>query len=163
MRMDFQYHIIGCGGLYGNLRVDMERSTRQRAAIREALDAAGRPLLPQEVHEAARRQVPALGLATVYRTLKALLDEGMIQIVTLPGDNPRYESRRDQHHHHHHHFQCTECLRVFDIEDCPGDMRQFVPPGFTVARHELTLYGQCGDCGRQTAARASTARRKKER
>ncbi|ODU66900.1 MAG: transcriptional repressor [Lautropia sp. SCN 66-9] len=141
----------------------MERSTRQRAAIREALDAAGRPLLPQEVHEAARRQVPALGLATVYRTLKALLDEGMIQIVTLPGDNPRYESRRDQHHHHHHHFQCTECLRVFDIEDCPGDMRQFVPPGFTVARHELTLYGQCGDCGRQTAARASTARRKKER
>ncbi|MGD9942045.1 MAG: Fur family transcriptional regulator [Burkholderiaceae bacterium] len=139
----------------------MERSTRQRAAIRDALDAAGRPLLPQEVHEAARREVPALGLATVYRTLKALLDEELIQIVTLPGDSPRYESRRDEHDHHHHHFQCTECLRVFDIDACPGDMRQFAPPGFTVARHELTLYGRCGDCARRDSARALAARRKK--
>ena len=127
----------------------MERSTRQRAAIRTALDAAQRPLLPQEVHEAARREVPALGLATVYRTLKALLDEGLIQAVTLPGDSPRYESRRDQHDHHHHHFQCTACLRVFDIDACPGDMQGFAPPGFTVERHELTLYGRCRDCARR--------------
>lgn len=132
----------------------MERSTRQRAAIRAALDTAQRPLLPQEVHEAARRKVPALGLATVYRTLKALLDEESIQLVTLPGEPARYESRRDHHDHHHHHFQCTECRRVFDIDACPGDMRNFAPPGFTVDHHELTLYGRCPECsGRPTPVR----------
>ena len=52
----------------------MERSTRQNAAIRQAIAAAGRPLSPAEVLEAARREVAALGLATVYRTLKALVD-----------------------------------------------------------------------------------------
>ncbi|HEX7636814.1 MAG TPA: transcriptional repressor, partial [Burkholderiaceae bacterium] len=44
----------------------MERSTRQNAAIRQAIAAAGRPLSPAEVLEAARREVAALGLATVY-------------------------------------------------------------------------------------------------
>jgi Fur family ferric uptake transcriptional regulator len=145
---------------YGSLQAAMERSTRQRAAIREALDAAQRPLLPQEVHEAARVVVPALGLATVYRTLKALLDEGLIQAVTLPGDNPRYESRRDPHDHHHH-FQCINCLRVFDVDACPGDMAQYAPPGFTVARHELTLYGRCAACERRAVKRSPPDRRRK--
>ena len=51
----------------------MERSTRQRTAIRAAIDAAGRPLSPQEVLEAAQAEVPALGLATIYRNLKQLI------------------------------------------------------------------------------------------
>ena len=51
----------------------MERSTRQRRAIREAFLEAGRPLSPQEVLELARKKVPSLGLATVYRTLKGLV------------------------------------------------------------------------------------------
>ena len=136
----------------------MERSTRQRIAIREALEAARRPLLPQEVLEAARATVPALGLATVYRTLKGLLDEGEIQAVALPGDNVRYESRVDHGDHHHHHFQCVTCLRVYDIEACPGDMGRYVPPGFSVERQELTLYGRCATCTAKRPTRAASPR-----
>jgi Fur family ferric uptake transcriptional regulator len=121
----------------------MERSTRQRSAIRTVIDDAGRPLSPQEVLDTAQGEVPGLSLATVYRNLKQLLEAGEIQAVSLPGDSPRYESA---HHDHHHHFQCTECGRVFDVHACPGDMAQLVPDGFTVARHELTLYGRCADC-----------------
>jgi Fur family transcriptional regulator, ferric uptake regulator len=121
----------------------MERSTRQRTAIRAVIDAAGRPLSPQEVLEAAQVEVPALSLATVYRNIKALLDAGEISAVSLPGDSPRYESAR---HEHHHHFQCTNCLRVFDVHQCPGDFARLAPAGFTVERHELTLYGRCSEC-----------------
>lgn len=121
----------------------MERSTRQRSAIRTVIDDAGRPLSPQEVLDAAQGEVPGLSLATVYRNLKQLMEAGEIQAVSLPGDSPRYESA---HHDHHHHFQCTNCGRVFDVHACPGDMAQLVPDGFTVARHELTLYGRCADC-----------------
>jgi len=99
----------------------MERSTRQRSAIRTVIDAAGRPLSPQEVLETAQAEVPALGLATVYRNLKTLVDQGEISVVTLPGDSPRYESAE---HAHHHHFQCTNCKRVFDVHACPGDLAQ---------------------------------------
>lgn len=138
----------------------MERSTRQRSAIRAVIDAAGRPLSPQEVLEGAQGEVPGLSLATVYRNVKQLLDAGEIAPVSLPGESPRYESAR---HAHHHHFQCTHCLRVFDVHQCPGDMAALAPAGFTVERHELTLYGRCADCpapripkaGRKPSAKTS--------
>jgi Fur family transcriptional regulator, ferric uptake regulator len=121
----------------------MERNTRQRSAIRDAIAQAARPLLPQEVLDAAQQEVPSLGIATVYRNLKALVDEGALHAVTLPGENPRFELAG---HHHHHHFQCKQCDRVFDVHACPGDLSHLAPAGFTVQDHELTLYGLCSDC-----------------
>ena len=126
----------------------MERATRQNTAIREAIEAAGRPLSPTEVLDEARRHVAALGLATVYRNLKALVDAGAIQVVTLPGEVARYEVAQRGHHHH---FRCDVCQRVFDVHACPGDLAGLAPPGFSVSRHEITLYGRCSDC--QPAAR----------
>jgi Fur family ferric uptake transcriptional regulator len=127
----------------------MERSTRQRSAIRHVIDAARRPLSPPEVLELAQQQVAAMGMATVYRNLKLLVDEGAVQMVTLPGDSPRYESAG---HAHHHHFQCEVCGRVFDVHACPGDLSSMAPAGFQVHHHELTLYGQCADCLQSKAA-----------
>ncbi|HWP18921.1 MAG TPA: transcriptional repressor [Burkholderiaceae bacterium] len=120
----------------------MERHTRQRAAIRDALLEAGRPLLPQEVLEVAQRQAPGLGIATVYRNLRALVEEGQLQLVQLPGENPRFEPVG----RHHHHFQCRRCERVFDVHACPGDLARLAPPGFRVEDHDLTLYGVCKEC-----------------
>jgi Fur family ferric uptake transcriptional regulator len=127
----------------------MERSTRQRSAIRQVIDEAHRPLSPPEVLELAQQQVAAMGMATVYRNLKLLVDEGAVQMVTLPGDSPRYESAG---HAHHHHFQCEVCGRVFDVHACPGDLSSMAPAGFQVHHHELTLYGQCADCLQSKAA-----------
>jgi Fur family ferric uptake transcriptional regulator len=92
---------------------------------------------------AAKREVPGLGIATVYRNLKALVQEGELKPVNLPGENPRFEVVG---HHHHHHFQCRQCQRVFDVHACPGDLSRLAPRGFTVEDHDLTLYGRCGDC-----------------
>jgi len=134
----------------------MERNTRQRSAIREAIAQAERPLLPQEVLDAAQQAVPGLGIATVYRNLKALVDEGELKAVNLPGENPRFELAG---HQHHHHFQCTHCQRVFDVHACPGDLSRLAPQGFTVEDHDLTLYGRCKDCAPRTAAaRAASPR-----
>ena len=136
----------------------MERSTRQRSAIREAIASAGRPLLPQEVLDAAQNQVPGLGIATVYRNLKALALDGELRSVELPGENPRYELVGQAHHHH---FQCNACERVFDVHACPGDLSKLAPRGFTVEDHDLTLYGKCGDCqpARKKTSVRSTATR----
>lgn len=122
----------------------MERTTRQRDAIQSVLRACGRPLSPMEVHEAARSAVHALGLATVYRTLKLLVDEGVLRMINLPGESARYEVAESGHHHH---FQCNTCRRVYDVSGCPGDMRRLAPRGFKIEAHDLTFYGRCSDCG----------------
>lgn len=128
----------------------MERKTRQRTAIREAIARSGRPLLAQEVLLEAQGAVPGLSLATVYRNLRSLVDEGELRSVLLPGENPRYEVA---HAHHHHHFQCRQCQRVFEVEACPGDLSELAPPGFTLEDHDLTLYGRCAECSSARKAR----------
>lgn len=122
----------------------MERETRQRKAIRNALAHADRPLSPAEILQAASEAVPGLGIATVYRNVKGLLEEEWIVPVELPGEPPRYEvSGKD----HHHHFLCRECDSVYEIDGCPGNIRSVTPKGFRLERHEMVLYGVCLGCG----------------
>jgi Fur family ferric uptake transcriptional regulator len=123
------------------------RATRQRDAIRAAIETAGRPLSPSEVLREARAVVRGIGLATVYRNLKRLAADGAVRLVTLPGESPRYEVGEAGHHHH---FQCTRCGRVFDVPGCPGDLRRLAPRGFTVERHDVTLYGRCAPCAKRS-------------
>ena len=132
----------------------MERSTRQRTAIRAAIEAAARPLSPHEILDAVRVTVPEIGIATIYRNLKLLLGEGELQAVTLPGENPRYETSHAAHHHHHH-FHCVACDRVFEVEGCPGRMDDLAPAGFVIDRHELTLYGECAECAAKGKGKAA--------
>ncbi len=119
-------------------------NTRQRQAIREVLEAADRPLSPQEVLEAAQPAVPALGLATVYRNLSRLLEEGWLVAVDSVSDNRRYERAGQEHHGHYH---CCECDRVFDPRGCAAKaVSATVPSGFTIESHEIVVHGRCADC-----------------
>lgn len=121
----------------------MERDTAQRRAIRYVFEASERPLGHREVLGAARSAVSTLGIATVYRTLKGLVDEGWLVPVDLPGEAPRYQRAGRKHHHH---FVCDECDRVYEVDGCPGNLRSVVPPGFRLDRHEVVLYGVCEEC-----------------
>lgn len=121
----------------------LTRNTRQKAAIRDAFEQAGRPLSTNEVLDLAQSKVGGLGIATVYRNVKSLVDEGWLSTVELPGETPRYEvSGKD----HHHHFQCERCGRVFEIHGCLPGWDRLAAAGYSVDRHELVLYGSCPEC-----------------
>jgi Fur family ferric uptake transcriptional regulator len=121
----------------------MERNTRQRGAIRRAFQRADRPLGTGEVLELARGEVGGLGIATVYRNIRTLVNEGWLDVVELPGEVPRYEPHGKPHHHH---FRCRQCNRVHEVMGCVQSLNDIVPPGFTLENHELVLYGLCADC-----------------
>lgn len=123
--------------------MSLERQTRQRAAVKGALEATHVPMRAQDIHADAARRAPGIGLATVYRALKALIEAGEVAVVTLPGETPRYELA---HLHHHHHFHCRACGGVFEVEGCPGDLAALAPSGFSVDGHEVVLYGRCARC-----------------
>jgi Fur family transcriptional regulator, ferric uptake regulator len=123
-----------------------ERQTRQRQAIRDAIGDAGVPLSPREVLQHAQSRVSGLGLATVYRTLKLLVEADVIQAVEIPGESPRYELAGKDHHHH---FYCNKCGKVYEVEGCPGDLSALTPKGFKLENHELVLFGRCASCQRR--------------
>lgn len=119
------------------------RKTRQREAIRSAFETADRPLSPEEVLSAAQESVEGLGIATVYRNIKSLMEEGWLIAIELPGQAARYELAGKGHHHH---FQCNSCGRVFELYGCVESFRNMIPPGFQVTGHEVLLFGVCRGC-----------------
>ena len=129
----------------------MVRNTRQREAIKAAFERADRPLSPGQAQTLAGEAVPGLGISTVYRTIAALVEEGWLHTVRLPGEPDRYETAGRQHHHH---FHCTLCGGVFDVEGCPGGLAALAPPGFRVLDHEVILKGWCAACARSKKAGA---------
>lgn len=123
----------------------VRRQTRQQAAVRNAVEKAGRPLSVEEIHEKALTEVPSLGVSTVYRALRRLEEDGVIVGVNVPGQPDRYETA-DAAATHHHHFHCEACDRVFDIAGCVGGLEKLLPDGFVLEGHELTLSGRCSRC-----------------
>jgi len=135
------------------------RKTKQREAIREVFEQAGRPLSMEEVLREAQAECGSLGVATVYRNVKGLVEEGWLAVVALPGEAPRYERSGKAHHHH---FHCRACGQVYELEGCAGDFGGMAPRGFEVTGHEVILYGRCEGCRSQAApARPSVIERER--
>ncbi|MBX3147946.1 MAG: transcriptional repressor [Gemmatimonadales bacterium] len=125
------------------LPCDDRRPTPQRLAVLAAFEEMGRPLAVGEVLELGRRVVPRLGIATVYRHLRELVDGGQLTLVSLPGGVVRYELAGLAGHHH---FQCSRCDRVYDIHGAILGVEQLLPKLFRLERQELILHGRCADC-----------------
>jgi len=100
-----------------------------------------------EICSQARREIPSLGLATVYRAIKQFVTEGQIRAVEIPGISPHYERAARRHHHF---FLCQECKRLFDLIGCVRGVGALAPVGFRVEQHEIVLYGECAACAGQS-------------
>lgn len=119
------------------------RNTKQREAVRGAIERAGEPVSAAEILALAKRKSRGIGLATVYRTLKMLSEAGEITAVAIAGQSPRYELAGKGHHHH---FHCRGCGRVYELEGCCGHFAELTPSGFELESHDVTLFGRCRAC-----------------
>ena len=119
------------------------RNTRQKEAIRAAFVESDRPLSPVEALAHAQERVPGVSVATMYRNIHALVEEGWLTTVEVPGQGTRYEVAGKEHHHH---FQCTECGKTFELSGCEFQSKPRLPRGFQLTGDEIFLYGSCAAC-----------------
>ena len=123
------------------------KSTRQREIILdEFLRCASHPSV-EELYLRLRQQHPAIGYATVYRTLKLFAECGIAEARHFGDGQTRYESCPGDEHHDH--LICVECGAIIEFED-PGieRLQQQVAKehGFEISTHRLELYGRCSRC-----------------
>jgi Fur family transcriptional regulator, ferric uptake regulator len=136
--------IMLAGAMVGRSRSLMNiRHTRQKRAIRKAFSEADRPLSLEEALATAQQHHKGLGIATVYRNIKALIEDRWLTRVEIPGEPPRYETSGKQHHHH---FHCNNCGRLYELERCVEQIKTPLPRGFHATGHEFFLYGICASC-----------------
>ena len=120
------------------------RRTRQRDAIAKVIRESDRPLGLNEILAEASKEANGLGIATVYRAVKRLIEGGMVVSFEVPGVGVLCESSGKNHHHH---FHCGGCGRTFDLHACPFSEPPSLPDGFSHEAHTITIFGKCGTCG----------------
>ena len=118
------------------------RLTAPRRALVEVMQGLGDHFVADDVVEAA----PAVGRATVFRTLRLLQDLGIVCQVVLDDGTAAYRLASGGHHHH---LVCSECGAVSDFAS--GDLEGLLDDiarrtGYRVDAHRLEVYGLCPDC-----------------
>jgi Fur family ferric uptake transcriptional regulator len=121
----------------------MSYITQQKVVLGDVFERAKRPLKPREICEEARKKLPSLGIATVYRFIRQFVSDGYVRPVEIPGVAPHYERAARRHHHF---FLCRQCRRLFELIGCLRGVKSLAPPGFYVQEHEIVLYGDCAAC-----------------
>ena len=126
-------------GLERALRSDGVRITRQRAALLRVLREADDHPDATELHRRAREVDDSVSLATVYRTLAVLEEQGVVSRLQFEGEPARFETAAKHHDH------------IIDLDT--GDVIEFrnerierlqqeiaAELGYDLVRHRMELY-----------------------
>jgi len=126
-----------------------QRSTAQRQLIQDILQHAERHLDADEIYQRARQRLPGVSLSTVYRNLRLLKEQGLVEEHQLGGMRRYYESALNSEHHH---MVCLACGRIFEFT-CPSTeklkSRVKKEQGFEVTNVDVRFAGYCPECQRR--------------
>ena len=122
------------------------RLTSHRLALIRLIAASeGHPNATQ-LYESLRIQFPTVSLATIYKTLTLLKDEGEVLEIDLRNDS-RYDGNKP---YPHPHLICTLCNKIMDgdetlsLQTLNKEIEEKYK--FQIIRHQLVFYGVCQDC-----------------
>jgi Fur family transcriptional regulator, ferric uptake regulator len=121
------------------------RTTKQREAVRSALDASAEFVSAQALHQSLRAGGSTIGLATVYRALTALAEDGEADALQSGGEVLYRACTKT----HHHHLICRSCGRTVELEAAAVEQwagRVAAAHGFIEPDHVVDIFGVCAEC-----------------
>jgi Fur family peroxide stress response transcriptional regulator len=119
-------------------------------AVLDTVQAAHNHPTAQEIYEAVKRMRPNIGLASVYRILHLLVEQGYIKEVGRSDDCTGYDGRVSRHDH----ALCTNCGALLDVPvdvNVPSEALEqaALAAGIILGSYEVRLYGLCPSCASQ--------------
>ncbi len=139
------------------LRKKGYKATTQRIAIcRFALRSRDHPNA-QRIYDEVKKVHPTVSLATVYKTLRILREQDLIQELDLPESQARFDSNMKPHIN----LVCLRCGNIRDLDDLTAQEivgRAAAAAKFTVTGQRLDLYGVCEKCKTRSRSTQSIKR-----
>ncbi len=132
--------------LLEDLRSSGIHPTQQRLRVFQTLTESKGHLSAEEIHALVRSKAPRIGLATIYRTLHALKEKGLVEEHRFNDEFSRYEATPAKHHDH---LICLECGKVVEFGQPVIEQLQESAARenhFTIVSHRLEIYGICESC-----------------
>ena len=123
------------------------RLTRQQTVVADALGDTVDFTSAQDLHARLRSAGHSVGLATVYRALQTLSEDGDVDV--LRSDDGEAVYRRCSTGAHHHHLVCRSCGRTVEVEGPTVERwadAVSAAHGFRDVTHTLEIFGTCADC-----------------
>jgi Fe2+ or Zn2+ uptake regulation protein len=121
------------------------KPTFQRLRILEYLQRHKNHPTVEMIYEDLVKEIPTISKTTIYNTLNALVEKGIVCGITITGTEIRYGYRSFPHHH----FLCKRCGKVIDIEvECPYVKRGQIC-GHRIEELHGYFKGICKECSRK--------------
>ncbi len=123
------------------------KHTDQRDTILQTFLETREHLSTEQLHRLVQKRDPKIGVTTVYRTLKLLVDCGLASEVAFHDGIARYEHQHNRRSHHH--MVCTNCgssVEFFSPEVDKFEQEIGRKYHYETTRHTFQIYGICEEC-----------------
>ena len=94
------------------------------------------------IYESCRLVEPTVSLGTVYRNLKLLADEGLIDTLETTDKKIHYDGNVNTHLH----FICQKCGKIIDLFVEPSIPNELGQLGVNIKGSKCVYYGDCAEC-----------------
>ena len=118
--------------------------TPQRFAVLDYLISTLEHPTAEQIHRDLNRRFPRASRATVYNTLIALCDAGLVREIYMDEAVARYDANVEPHHH----FVCRVCGQLEDVPlSAVGTPSRYdLQAGYRVENYEVVMRGVCATC-----------------
>ena len=119
--------------------------TPQRCAIYMMLTARTDHPTAEDIYRTVKRAYPMISQNTVYYTLSALKEAGLVSEVNFGHEHARFDANMDRHHH----LVCVSCQEINDLYDETLDRLSMAAKKgrqYTILGHRVEFYGYCKRC-----------------
>jgi Fur family ferric uptake transcriptional regulator len=128
------------------LRSNGFRITPQREMVIETIAHQGNHINAEEVFAQIQKRTQSVNIATVYRTLELLVEQGLASRIDLGEGRVVYATHQ---HGQHIHLVCRQCGRIIDADQrmLSEVYQQFrADYHFTADLDHISVLGLCSDC-----------------
>lgn len=127
------------------IRASGLKTTRQREDIAQWFFDNKGHMSADQIYRDVKAVSPGIGFSTVYRTMKLLVESGLVQERHFGDGEALYETVSS----HHDHCICTSCGKIIEFENPQIEaLQQSIAErfGFQLSSHKMELYGVCREC-----------------
>lgn len=133
------------------LKANSLKFTTQREAILSTLYNNPHHFTSENLYMLVKEKHPELniGIATVYRTLALLEENGIVSSISLGTQGKKFEIANKPHHDH---LICNSCGKIVEFENEQIEKLQHQiakENGFVLTDHLMQLYGICRGCQKE--------------
>ncbi len=132
--------------IFENLSMELKarniRLSHQRLMVLDYIDKNRYHPTVDQIYSNLVQEMPTLSKTTIYNSLNALIDAGLVRRITIEDNETRYDIISDDHGH----FKCESCGKIFDFHINMDSIESEDLYNFKINDKDIYFKGICPDC-----------------